>query len=190
MIGYLRGTLVESSEDSAILDVGGVGYELSCSQNTLDSWIVGQSIVAYVYTHVREDILQLYGFIDKGEKNLFLSLLKVNGVGPKMAIQILSGCSVSGFYQLIENEDVAGLSRLPKVGKKKAEQMILTLKGKLKFSESEVLISSNKKTITSALINLGFRANDVEVVVSKFSSDMDVQAGIRTALGQLSSVSP
>ena len=75
--------------------------------------------------------------------------------------------------------------------KEKAEQMILTLKGKLKFSESEVLISSNKKTITSALINLGFRANDVEVVVSKFSSDMDVQAGIRVmALGQLSSVSP
>ncbi len=130
MIARLQGQVVEVSPESAIIDVAGVGYEVTCSVNTLFDWQAGQSVVVYTYTHVREDILQLFGFSTTREKEMFTTLLKVNGIGPKMAINILSGANVDQILMMVESEDVKGLSKLPKVGKKTAEQMVLTLKGK------------------------------------------------------------
>ncbi|RYZ63815.1 MAG: Holliday junction branch migration protein RuvA, partial [Proteobacteria bacterium] len=93
MIGYLKGRLVEVTAETAIIDVGGVGYEILASGNTLSDMqnLVSKELIIWIHTHVREDAFQLFGFIAKEEKNLFLSLLKVNGVGPKMALSILSG---------------------------------------------------------------------------------------------------
>ncbi len=118
MIGYLKGKLIETGADGVLVDVQGVGYELSCSANTLSQLegLLHQEIRIWVYTHVREDVLQLFGFFSKDEKNLFLSLLNVNGVGPKMALSLLSGARVEQIYSMIEEGNAKGLSALPKVG--------------------------------------------------------------------------
>jgi len=212
MIAQLKGIIVDVTVDSAVLDVGGVGYELVCSLTTLaelQAELMGGSgatakpskpVLVYTYTHVREDALQLFGFATKAEKQLFTTLLKVNGIGPKMAINILSGGTVEHIFAMIEAEDVKALSKLPKVGKKTAEQMVLTLKGKLVLGEpatkaaGAAAVSAFAKGLTpalrdisSALVNLGFRPQDVEVVISQMPKEIDLQEGIRQGLSALSS---
>lgn len=192
MIAYLRGTLLESDLETAIIDVQGIGYELTCSTNTLDDLItIDDQVHVRVYTHVREDVIQLFGFSQTIEKQLFLSLIKVNGIGPKMAVKILSAARTNDIVRMIENGDVKALTKLPKVGKKTAEQVILTLKGKLVMTEEEKVADSGfaaKEEIVSALVNLGFKNTDVEKVVDEMDITIDLQSGIRqglTALTQL-----
>ncbi len=189
MIARLTGNCETLSEDQVILDIQGVGYELYCSQNSIMDFEFKEGlVVAYVFTHVREDCFQLFGFSTISEKKLFLNLIKVNGVGPKMALGILSATSTQDLFNAIERQDVKFLSNLPKIGKKKAEQIILTLRGQLVLHEkdSEILsVQSNKKDITSALSHLGFSPIDVEQVVSRMPNDIDVQNGIREGLSQL-----
>jgi Holliday junction DNA helicase RuvA len=190
MIGYLKGILVEVAPDTALIDVQGVGYEILASGNTLSDLqnFISKEIIVWIHTHVREDALQLFGFHSKEEKNLFLSLLKVNGVGPKMALSILSGGRVEQIHEMIESSDAKALSGLPKVGKKTAEQIILTLKGKLVVIEKS---DPKKKTpgilpeITSALLNLGFKPQAVEQFVSTLPRDADLEDGVRQGLAAL-----
>ncbi|MEZ0393058.1 MAG: Holliday junction branch migration protein RuvA [Pseudobdellovibrionaceae bacterium] len=208
MIAQLKGFILEVTPEHAVLDVNGVGYELVCSLNTLaelQADLMGgtgatakpsKPVQVYTYTHVREDVLQLFGFATKTEKQLFTTLLKVNGIGPKMAINILSGASVDQILVMIEAEDVKALSKLPKVGKKTAEQMVLTLKGKLVIHEPEAAqkktsatgkqLSLSHSEIHSALVNLGFRPQDVDKVVSQLPKEIDLQEGIRQGLSALS----
>ncbi len=187
MIARLRGELAEINGDHLVLWSGSVGYELLCSQETLQSAREEKSLSMqfFVYTHVREDSLQLFGFWTAAEKSVFLHLLKVNGIGPKMALNILSGTQTPRLLQLIENEDVKGLSQLPKVGKKTAEQMILTLKGKLILAEASVGKSTAQRDLFSALVNLGFKAQDVERVIEDLPKDLSLQDGIRESLSAL-----
>jgi Holliday junction DNA helicase RuvA len=194
MIGYLKGNLVEVSPESAVIDVGGVGYEILASANTLSDLqnLLGKEMIVWIHTHVREDAFQLFGFITKEEKNLFLSLLKVNGVGPKMALSILSGARVPQIYEMIENSDAKALSTLPKVGKKTAEQIVLTLKGKLVLIEKNEAVAKKKiigvhPDISSALLNLGFKPLAVEQFVSSLPKDAEVEDGVRKGLAALSS---
>jgi Holliday junction DNA helicase RuvA len=207
MIGFLKGQVVEQHEDGVVLDVNGVGYELTCSSNTLgdlDSLSAAQGTVqVWVQTYLREDALSLFGFSTMLEKRMFLSLVKVNGVGPKMAVKILSGASMDQLSQMIEAGDVKALSSLPKVGKKTAEQMVLALKGKLVLaSESEKPAGKGKKVaapiaprfegpranVLSALVNLGFRVQDAEPVVYEMPEDIEFQSGVRKALQVLSGI--
>ena len=196
MIGSLRGTVQEVTSESALIEVGGVGYEISASLGTLAELSVkrGQGVFLSIYTHVREDAFQLFGFLDRQEKNFFISLLKVNGIGPKMAMNILSGERVERILQMIEQGDVKALSKFPKVGKKTAEQMVLTLKGKLVLEESTStamgLTSARgpRKELTSALVNLGFRLTEVEKVVEDLPPDLDLQEGLRRGLAALTSM--
>lgn len=188
MIGYLRGKIIEILAESALIDVHGVGYEIHCSQNTLGDLteLLGKEIIVWIHTHVREDALQLFGFHSKSEKNLFLSLLKVNGVGPKMAITMLSGARPEQIQEMIEAGNAKGLSGLPKVGKKTAEQIILTLKGKLVSVEPEAILRTEIQTqITSALLNLGFKAQSVDEFVSKLPKAIDLEEGVRKGLQTL-----
>ena len=189
MIGFLNGEIMEVEADHVILNVNGVGYEVLCTLDTLSKLALGENAAFYTYTHVREEALQLFGFLQPDEKRFFLSLLKVNGVGPKMAIAMMSGAPALRIMEFIENEDIKALSKLPKVGKKKAEQMVLTLKGKLVMgAEAEAVVASGpSKEVTSALINLGFKGPQVDEVVKKLDPKMDVQEGVRWALSQLSS---
>ncbi len=189
MIGYLRGKIIEVQMDSAIVDVAGVGYEILASSNTLSdlSALLGKELIVWIHTHVREDALQLFGFHDKAEKNLFLSLLKVNGVGPKMALSILSGARLSEVQNMIEAGNAKGLSGLPKVGKKTAEQIILTLKGKLVSASDAPLFQNPTQTqITSALLNLGYKSQLVDQFVSTLPKDISIEDGVRKALQTLS----
>lgn len=192
MIGSLRGTVQDVNAETAVIEVGGVGYEILAPLGTLAELSVkrGQTVFILTYTHVREDALQLFGFSERAEKNLFLSLLKVNGVGPKMALNILSGERVERILSMIDQGDVKALSKFPKVGKKTAEQMVLTLKGKLVMdpASAAVVPAGVQRELTSALVNLGFRLNDVEKVVSDMPKDLDLQEGIRRGLSALTSM--
>ena len=213
MIAQLKGYVVEVGTESAVFDVQGVGYDLICSLQTLAdlqerthpsgagaSFQATLPVTVFCYTHVREDVLQLFGFSTKMEKQLFTTLLKVNGIGPKMAVNILSGASVEQIHAMVEAEDVKALSKLPKVGKKTAEQMILALKGKLVLNPDTAASKAGSKVgafapsthlrdLASALVNLGFRPQDVEKVVADMPADMDLQQGLRQGLAALGGMS-
>ncbi|MCC7405078.1 MAG: Holliday junction branch migration protein RuvA [Bdellovibrionales bacterium] len=189
MIGYLKGEILSHDGECLLLEVQGVGYELHCSQNTLDEALALTGTVAlFVYTHVREDALQLFGFTRAAEKQLFLSLMKVNGIGPKLALKILSGAPLNQIITMIEDGNVKGLSQLPKVGKKTAEQMILTLKGKLVTAEGTgpQLRVGPREEVVSALVNLGFRLQEVEKIMDRVDPKLEVPEGIREGLRLLS----
>jgi Holliday junction DNA helicase RuvA len=192
MIGYLKGHLVEVGLEAALIDVQGVGYEILASTNTLSDLqsLLGQEIIVWIHTHVREDAFQLFGFHSKEEKHLFLSLLKVNGVGPKGALGILSGARVPQIHEMIESGNAKALSTLPKVGKKTAEQIILTLKGKLVIiekGEKPVKPQSLHPQIVSALLNLGYKPAAVDQFVSTLPKDADLEDSVRRGLQALSS---
>lgn len=195
MIAFLRGKIQDIQADHLVVDVGGVGYELLCPLGVIGEFVGrrGQPAEFFISTQVREDAITLFGFSSPAQKQLFTTLLKVNGVGPKMALNILSGASRDELVRLIETEDAKGLSRLPKVGKKTAEQIILTLKGKLVHateSDGELLppISGTNAEIMSALVNLGFKAGDVEKAVSELPKDTKFEDGVRQGLSRLTSI--
>jgi holliday junction DNA helicase RuvA len=184
MIGYLSGLVKYVENHDVILDVNGVGYELQCSSNTLADLALGENSALWVHTHVREDAFTLFGFSSQVEKKLFESLLKVNGVGPKMAIVILSGATLDHIIDSIESKNVPALCALPKVGKKTAEQMILTLKGKL-VVDREATPAGGGGDIVSALSNLGFKPGNIHEVVKKLEPGLSFEEKIRQALAEL-----
>jgi holliday junction DNA helicase RuvA len=190
MIGRIQGILIEASQETVIVDVQGIGYEVHPHGRAfadLQSQL-GQSVLLWIYTHVREDALQLFGFLSFEEKNLFLQLLKVNGVGPKSALNALSGASASEVTNWIESGDAKALSKIPKVGKKTAEQIILTLQGKLVRVEAapkQQQQSQTLKEIQFALTNLGFKTNVVEEFLATLPEEIEVEEGIRLGLSQL-----
>ncbi|MCB0351408.1 MAG: Holliday junction branch migration protein RuvA, partial [Bdellovibrionales bacterium] len=168
-------------------NVRGVGYELICSSPTLLTLSELPTAQVWVHTHVREDALQLFGFLAKTEKDFFLSLIKINGIGPKVAMKILSSAPLSTIIGMIEDGDVKGLSGLPKVGKKTAEQMILSLKGKLVLSEEQKprVGFAARADIVSALVNLGFKLQEVEKVVEQMAPTTEFEDGIKRGLTSL-----
>ncbi len=189
MIGYLRGKIIEVGIDTALVDVSGVGYEVSCSAHTSNDLmnLLGKEIILWIHTHVREDALQLFGFHGKDEKKLFLSLLKVNGIGPKSALTILSGARTSEIVRMIECGDAKALTSLPKLGKKTAEQIVLTLKGKLVSASDEVNAKSQLQVeLTSALLNLGYKSQLVDQFIAALPTDIDFEEGVRRGLQTLS----
>lgn len=197
MIGFLEGTVFDVSDDSFILKVsGGIGYEISAAKQTLAdaSMLIGQTISVWIYSHVREDAFQLFGFLTKPEKDFFMQLLKVNGVGPKSALSLLSGASFVHIQSWIEAGDAKALSALPKVGKKTAEQIILTLQGKLvliddkktKNSGTSAFKSETQRQISSALVNLGFKSQRVDEFILTVKPDVTLEDGVRLGLQKLS----
>ncbi len=189
MIGYLRGQILEVTPETVLIETSGVGYEVFCSSSTLQHLAMhrSQTHELWIYTHLREDALHLFGFLTPEEKEFYLTLLNVNGVGPKLALSILSGATIDRIMSMIEGEDIKGLTQLPKVGKKTAEQMILSLKGKLVLGAAaakpqKVLLPENFTMISSALVNLGYKINDVERIMSEFPKDVDIQEGVRRGL--------
>lgn len=194
MIGYLDGVVFDVTVDSLILKVNGVGYEISTTQQTLNDvqMLMGQPVSFWIYSHVREDAFQLFGFLTKPEKDFYIQLLKVNGIGPKSALNVMSGAPYAQIQKWIEDGDAKALSALPKIGKKTAEQIVLTLQGKLVLLDpksplkSKNLRSESHRQIASALINLGFKS----ILVDEFITTVDVNAtiedGVRLGLQKLS----
>lgn len=198
MIGYLEGIVFDVSEDAIILNVNGVGYEVLTTKQTLadSSVLLGQKISVWVYSHVREDAFQLFGFLTKPEKDFFMQLLKVNGVGPKSALTLMSGATLAHIQGWIEAGDAKALSALPKVGKKTSEQIILTLQGKLVMiddgKKSKLSVASNifktetQRQIASALVNLGFKSQKVDEFIETLAGDVTLEDGVRKGLQKLS----
>ncbi|MDA8084564.1 MAG: Holliday junction branch migration protein RuvA [Nitrospiraceae bacterium] len=158
MIGSLRGKIVSRRPDAVLIDVNGVGYAVTVTIPTLSNLPAdGREVFLHIHTHVREDALQLFGFESEDEKRTFLVLLGISGIGPKVALNILSGISYNEFLRAIESEDIAMLCRIPGLGKKTAGRLILELREKLPKSEG----SHDRlfEDTLSALVNLGYKRN-------------------------------
>jgi Holliday junction DNA helicase RuvA len=193
MIGRLQGVVIEKQAPDLLLDVQGVGYEVLVSLSTFFAVPdVGESVTLHTHFVVREDAQQLYGFAELGERTLFRHLIKVNGVGPKMALAILSGMSASEFALCVHNNDVATLVKLPGVGKKTAERLVIEMRDRLGDIEAGASPHSAVTSATpgiveeaeSALIALGYKPQDAAKMVSRTeSNDIDsAEQLIRAAL--------
>ena len=180
MIGRLQGTVLHKQAPDLLLDVQGVGYEVLVSLSTFFAVpAVGESVVLHTHFVVREDAQLLFGFSELAERALFRHLIKVNGVGPKMALAILSGMSASEFAQSVLNNDVATLVELPGVGKKTAERLVIEMRDRVgdidATNATGGAVSAKPPGIAeeaeSALIALGYKPQDATKMVSRAISD-------------------
>ena len=193
MIGSLIGLIKEKTPSSILLEVNGIGYEIAVPLSTsFQLPNVGES--AYLLTHlvVREDQHSLYGFATDEERKLFRALIKISGVGAKLAITILSGTNVNGFIQSVVNEDIDALVHLPGIGKKTAERLIVEMKDKVsEISSDENSFSQNNENSAvaeamNALVNLGYKTKDAKTILDKIESEgLTVEELIRQALKSL-----
>lgn len=188
MIGFLKGRIISQDLNKIVVDTGAVGYEVQVSPAVSRQFQNGSFISIWIHSSFRQDNLELYGFPSEEEKGFFLSLLKVKGIGPKMALQILGSCSTDQFAQMIREENIKALSALPKIGRKTAQQIVLSLKEKI----SETFIGSSSKTpygekLFSALENLGFYPTEIREVLGKIKQEDDLQKDLKQALSLLKS---
>ena len=168
MIAHLRGKLLAKHPNQAIVETGGVGYDVTISVPTFsDLPGVGGEVALHIHTHVREDTIALYGFLRSAEKKLFEKLITVSGIGPKLAITILSGMPADEMVSAIRGNDIARLTRIPGIGKKTAERMVLELRDKLAVEKvgdiaAAPSMSPVEEDVLSALINLGYQRASAE----------------------------
>lgn len=177
MIAFLRGVLLEKHPNQAIVDAGGVGYDLTIPVSTFSALPeAGHEVRLRVHTHVREDAIALFGFHTSDEKGLFEKLISVSGIGPKLAVTVLSGLSAGDLVNAIRGGDVQTLVRVPGIGKKTAERIVLELKDKLQSgapSAAAVLggtksqRSADEEDVISALMNIGAGRPAAEAAVTK-----------------------
>jgi Holliday junction DNA helicase RuvA len=172
VIGHLRGTLLSASPERVVVEAGGVGYALHVSLATyseLERAGVGAQVALHVHTHVREDALALHGFATPREKELFERLITVSGIGPRLAQVVLSGLPADDLLQAIAASDVARLTRIPGVGKKTAERMVVELRDKLQALAKEVAPArpsgASDDDLVAALVNLGYKLAQAEKAV-------------------------
>jgi len=195
MIAQLAGALAYKSPEHLIVDVQGVGYQVLVSLNSYYRLPEpGHTVRLLIHTHVREDALQLYGFVDRAEKDLFLLLVGVSGIGPRLALNILSGTPSQELEDAIEAADLVRLQAIPGVGKKTAERLVVELRDKIKLVKGARGAEDGRRTsgvdaeAVSALVNLGYRHTEAERAVKAASSAgaADIEAVIRSALKRLS----
>jgi len=177
MIAHLRGKLLAKHPNQAIIEAGGVGYDVTISVPTFsDLPAIGADVALHVHTHVREDVIALYGFLGPAEKVLFEKLITVSGIGPKLAITILSGMPADEMVGAIRGNDVARLTRIPGIGKKTAERMVLELRDKLPQSVPSTVtaalpVSATEEDVLSALVNLGYQRAAAEKALETSMKD-------------------
>ena len=174
MIAHLCGVLLEKHPNQAIVETGGVGYDVSIPVSTYTHLPdVGKEVRLRIHTHVREDALALYGFLSQDEKNLFEKLIEVSGIGPSLAIKVLSGLAAADLITAIRKGEVERLVRIPGVGKKTAERMVLELRDKLPAPAGQAAapavpsLSEIEQDVLSALLNLGCARPAAEQAVRK-----------------------
>jgi Holliday junction DNA helicase RuvA len=194
MIAHLRGKLLVKHPNQAIVETGGVGYDITISVPTFsDLSDLGSEVALHIHTHVREDVIALYGFLRPSEKLLFEKLITVSGIGPKLAITILSGMAADEMVGAIRGNDLARLTRIPGIGKKTAERMVLELRDKLpepgKTAPTPLSISAVEEDVVSALVNLGYQRVAAEKALgaaSKNVSNKSFDALFRESLSAMS----
>jgi holliday junction DNA helicase RuvA len=177
MIAHLRGKLLAKHPNQVIVETSGVGYDLTISVPTFsDLPDTGSEVSLHVHTHVREDAIALYGFFRASEKVLFERLITVSGIGPKLAITILSGMAADEMVRSIRGNDVVRLTRIPGIGKKTAERMVLELRDKLPepgvpAAPAVASLSTTEEDVLSALVNLGYQRAAAESALTSIAKD-------------------
>lgn len=174
MIAHLRGRLISKHPNQAIVEAAGVGYDVTISVPTFSALpALGGEVAFHIHTHVREDSIALFGFLRPAEKQLFERLISVSGIGPKLAITILSGMPADEMVGAIRGHDVARLTRIPGIGKKTAERMVLELRDKLQdFGAAPVAAPASpvEEDVLSALVNLGYQRPAAERALAKVAN--------------------
>ena len=181
MIARLRGTLVARTADGLVLDVNGVGYLVQATPSAAGKG--GDEITVETYLHVREDAIQLYGFADAAERELFVQLLGVNGVGPKVALAIVSGSRPAELRRAIVREDLARFQAIPGIGKKTAERIVLELKEKV-VDATATRPRRRDLTARDALVELGYNVVDAERALAEVDQELPIEEQVRAALRQ------
>ena len=185
MIAYLKGNLIKKSTSQAILDVGGVGYCVWIPLSTyLKLGILNETMELFIYTHLTDNSLSLYGFSTEEEREIFLKLISISGIGPKLALNILSGIEASDLEDAIRKSDVARISLIPGIGKKTALRIAVELQEKLEKKERALVASGfeEKEDLISTLMNLGFKRKEVETVVDEAIKSLSLEAGFEKLL--------
>lgn len=179
MYSYIIGKIVNISSTNVTIDNNGIGYCIA----TPNPYVFheNENYTIYIYQHIREDEMSLYGFKTQEEKDLFLRLIDVKGLGPKMALPMLATGSVSGIIDAIERENILYLKKFPKIGDKVAKQIILDLKGKLKTDVEEKLIDNNEELV-EVLKGLGYKLADINKVIVKVNQHNPIEEQIKEAL--------
>jgi Holliday junction DNA helicase RuvA len=191
MIGRLSGTLLEKNPPQIVLDVQGVGYEVDVPMSTFYNLpALNEKVVLHTQLIVREDAHLLFGFLTNEERIAFRQLLKISGVGPKLALSVLSGLSIADLAAAVANKDANRLTKIPGVGKKTAERLLLELQGKFTVSGAGsaqgAAVASSSNDIVNALLALGYNEKEAEWATKQLPKDADVSGGIRQALKLLS----
>jgi Holliday junction DNA helicase RuvA len=195
MIAHLRGKLLAKHSNQAIVETAGVGYDVTISVPTFsDLPALGAEVALHIHTHVREDQIALYGFLRPSEKLLFEKLITVSGIGPKLAVTILSGMAADEMVGAIRGNDIARLTRIPGIGKKTAERMVLELRDKLPevgpaSTPAVPALSATEEDVLSALLNLGYQRPAAEKAlagVTKNGPTKSFDQVFRLVLSQLS----
>ena len=178
MFDYLKGKITKQLANYIVIDVNGVGYKVYTPNPY--KFKENEETMVYVYNHIREDENSLYGFSSEEERDLFLRLIDVKGLGPKMAMPILATGSINGIIDAIDRENILYLKKFPKIGEKLARQIILDLKGKLVMSENASVDNSDELVL--ALESLGYKTSDIKGVVVKVDKTQGIETQIKEAL--------
>ncbi len=187
MIGRIQGKLLEKNPPQILVDVHGIGYEIDVPMSTFYNLPdIGAEVTLLTHFVVREDAQLLYGFLSASERNAFRLLIKISGIGARTALSILSGMSVEALAQAISTQDSAMLTRVPGIGKKTAERLVLELKGKIGADLSGVALGNTpndaRSDVVSALIALGYSEREALAAAKRLPEDISVSDGIREAL--------
>ncbi len=192
MIAHLRGKLISRRPNLVIVETGGVGYDVTISVPAFGELpSLGSEVALHIHTHVREDQLALYGFLRHEEKELFEKLITVSGIGPKLAITILSGMPADDMVNSIRANDLARLTKIPGIGRKTAERMVLELRDKLPpagADQAHVMpsLSATQEDVLSALVNLGYQRAAAEKALAALKENGSFDTMFRAALGAMS----
>ena len=178
MYSYMIGEITGYDKNCIILENNKIGYLINVSNPY--SFKLNEECKVYLYNHIKEDENSLYGFKTFEEKDLFLKLINVKGIGPKMALPILAGNNIKGIYDAINTDNVTYLTRFPKIGDKVAKQIILDLKGKLTTQTD--LFQYDSKELIEVLESLGYKSSDIKKVISKVDNNLSLENQIKEAL--------
>ena len=183
MISRLRGTPVGRTADGLVIDVGGVGYLVSATPSVLRRADGTTEVTVETYLHVREDALQLYGFADAGERSLFVQLLGVSGIGPKVALAVVSSASPDELRRAIALRDSARFQAIPGIGKKTAERIVLELEGSIGEAPSIAETGAPRELVArDALVELGYSLVEAEQALADVDPELPVEERVREAL--------
>lgn len=191
MIAHLRGKLIARRPSQVIVEAAGVGYDIAVSVATFSELpALGNEVALHIHTHVREDQLALYGFLRAEEKQLFEKLITVSGIGPKLAITVLSGMAADDLGNAIRGNDLVRLTKIPGVGRKTAERMVLELRDKLPQGTAEQLqtapsLNAVQDDVLSALLNLGYQRTVVEKGLASLEKNGSFESMFRAALAAI-----